>query len=91
MGKGNRTMFETYNILINAGVAGVFAIFAIVIIDRFMKFITARDNIWREFLRDESKSRDKLIADSTKATEKLDTTLDELCSVVKANGVKKEG
>ena len=81
-------MDATYNLLINAGVAGVFAVFAIIIIDRFMKFISARDDVWREFLKDESAARAKLIEDSTHATEKLDTTLDELCAVVKANGMK---
>lgn len=83
-------MLETYSLLINAGVAGVFAVFTIILIRVFMKYLSEQSILWRVFLKAESEERTKIMKDTNKKMAKLDETLEELCTLVKdING--KEG
>lgn len=68
MGKGNRLMLETYVLLINAGVAGIFAVFAIVLVTVFIKHLDRQNAAWRKFLREEANQRDKMIDTLTELT-----------------------
>jgi len=64
-------MTETYTLLINAGVAGVFAIFAIILIREFVKFLSAQNDLWRQYLESERKQR-------ANAMDKAYTSLDSV-------------
>lgn len=91
MGDGVETMLENYSLLINAGVAGVFAAFAIVMIREFMKFLSEQSTMWRAFIKEETDERTKIMKDTNKKMVKLDETLEELCTLVKAsNGKRKD-
>ena len=84
-------MPETYNLLINAGVAGVFAAFTIIMIREFMKFLSEQSTMWRAFIKEETDERTKIMKDTNKKMEKLDETLEELCTLVKTtNGRAKK-
>lgn len=44
---------ETLNLLINAGIAGVFAVFAIVLFREFIKFLDKQTASWQQFLAEQ--------------------------------------
>jgi hypothetical protein len=81
-------MSSTYNLLINAGVAGVFAVFTIILVDRFMKFTTTQTAMWKGFLKEEAKQRERIMDDAIGKLEKLDTTMEELCKLVETQNDK---
>ena len=43
---------QTITMLINGGIAGVFAIFAIVLVDRFVKYLDKRECSWQQIIVD---------------------------------------
>jgi len=77
-------MLETYGLLINAGVAGVFAVFTIILTRGFIKYLSEQSVLWREFLKAEANERINIMKDTNKKMVKLDETLEELCTLVKA-------
>jgi hypothetical protein len=77
-------MPETYNLLINAGVAGVFAVFAVIIIREFIKHMDKQNTAWRKFLREEVAQRDKLMIGTMEEMKQLRMTLEELTAHVMA-------
>ena len=69
---------QTIDTLINAGVAGVFAIFAIVLMREVIKFIGEQNQSWRIFLEDERKQRATIMVSSQEAMKKLAEQITEL-------------
>lgn len=81
-------MPDTYNLLINAGIAGVFAAFTIILIDRFMKFTADQTALWRDFLRSEAEQRKEIMSHAIGKLDHLDATMEELRKAVKAGNNK---
>lgn len=82
---------DLINLLINAGVAGVFAIFGIVLIREVTKFLTDQNNLWVEFLRQERDSRIALWTRVDESLRNLDKAVSDLRNdVTSSSAVTKE-
>ncbi len=79
---------ETILTLINAGVAGVFAVFAIVLMREVIKFIGEQNQSWRAFLEDERKQRAVIMVTSQDAMNKLTGQITELSTQTANIGVQ---
>lgn len=67
-----------YTLLINAGVAGVFAIFAIFITKEFIKFLTTQNELWRKYLDGEREQRSATMESARESMNTVATSLAEL-------------
>lgn len=62
---------STINLLINSGVAGVFALFALKIFDRFTAYMEKRDQAFLAFLEGERSQRMQVMGDAQEAMTRL--------------------
>lgn len=75
---------EQFNILVNAGTAGVFAVFAVILFDRFTKFLREQNEQWQKFLETERQARNEFsarMAEEMKSIASLMNTTHALMSV----------
>lgn len=56
---------EHISLLINAGIAGVFAVFAIMMLQIFIKFLDSFNKGWQEFMAKERDSQARALNDVT--------------------------
>ena len=84
-------MLETYNLIINAGVAGVFAVFALVMTREFIKHIDKKNSRSSELMKHDREQRDRIMKDAMNMMADLNKTLSDLTLAVRGvNGKDNE-
>ena len=75
---------DTLDLLINAGVASVFAVFALTLVREFVKFTALQNQAWREFLEAERKQRMEIMLASQGAMNKLSEQITQITAQTSA-------
>lgn len=73
---------QTLSLLINGGIAGIFAVFAIVLVREFIKFIREMNDSWQEFLKAEREQREKIMVTANRNMTELSTQIARLTAII---------
>jgi len=87
-------MFEsasTLNLLVNAGIAGVFAVFALVLVREFLTYLRLQSEQWRDFIAQQGEKTDMALEKSNERSEQLGKAIAHLDGTVRALAVQIRG